>query len=57
MSGSLAGGERQLLLLARVLRPRPRLLLLDDPSAALSPRMIGAVFDAILHTLESEHIA
>jgi ABC-type branched-subunit amino acid transport system ATPase component len=48
LAGTLSGGQQQILEMAIALLLRPRLLLVDEPSLGLDPRMVELVFDTIL---------
>src|SRR5690606_1049221 len=46
-AGTLSGGERQMLAVGRALMARPRLLMLDEPSLGLAPRIVREIFQTI----------
>jgi ABC-type branched-subunit amino acid transport system ATPase component len=46
-AGKMSGGERQMVAMGSALMLEPRLVLMDEPSAGLSPKMVGVIFDQI----------
>jgi len=47
LAGTMSGGERQMLAMGRALMGRPKLLMLDEPSLGLAPRIVGDIFRII----------
>ncbi|HON83073.1 MAG TPA: ATP-binding cassette domain-containing protein, partial [Caldisericia bacterium] len=55
-AGSLSGGEQQMLVIGRGLMSKPKLLLLDEPSLGLSPKLVSTIFETLKTLNQNESL-
>jgi branched-chain amino acid transport system ATP-binding protein len=53
VAGTLSGGEQQMLAIARAMMARPSMMLLDEPSLGIAPRLVADIFEAIARIAEA----
>ncbi|MGY0497880.1 ABC transporter ATP-binding protein [Nocardia sp. FBN12] len=54
LAGAISGGQRQMLVIGRALMADPTMLLLDEPSLGLAPRVVAEIFDLLRGLVETE---
>lgn len=57
LAGTLSGGEAQMLTIARALMAKPRILIMDEPSTGLAPKLISLLFNIIKSLVEKEGLS